>query len=250
VHTDVAKLIQYTDADDLGPLLNTSSKPPTKLIREGWFYAVVIFIAHFIMMIALAPYIGTIRPRLIKAAWFIIPLVVYLYQSVVLQQAAKRLLLESINDRGYRGSSLRSRARSFRRRMDATMVANWPVILFGPTLEGLFWIIVKGSEGHGSTIRSKVVWLYQILALVQLYLVLGTREEGEWTAKVAPWLYKGLTMFWLAMLMHYLFTFGLTWGVSWDFLEIVFLLYFGITLEGYIFRYLKGKLGYPEVGRG
>jgi hypothetical protein len=241
VHTDVVKLIQYTDADDLGPLLSTSSKPLAEVVQGGWLNPVVIFIAHLGMMDALEPYIGTIRPRLIMAAWFIIPLVVYLYQSVVLQQAAKRLLLESINDRGHRSSSLRSQARSFRRRMDATMVAHWPAILFGPALDGLFWIIVKSSEGHGFTIRSKAVLFYQILVIVTWYLMFGTRKEGEWTVKVILWLCKGLWMFWLAIMMYNLFTFGLTWSVFVEFLQKSLALYFGISLEGYIFRYFRGS---------
>jgi hypothetical protein len=233
--------MRYTDADDLGPLLNTSSKPPAEVVQEGWFNSVVVFVAHLAMMTSLEPYIGTIRPRLNMAAWFIIPLVVYLYQSVVLQQAAKRLLLNSINDRGHRSSSLSSRARRFRRRIDAAMVAHWPAILFGPALDGLFWIILKGSEGHGSTIRSKAVLFFQISVIAQWYLVFGTREKGEWTAKVIPWSSKGLKIFWLASMMYNLLTFGLTWFVFMDFLQTSLVLYSGISLEGYIFRYFRGS---------
>lgn len=165
-------------------------------------------------MNGLTPYIGTTRPRSIMAAWFIIPFAVHLYQTVVLQQAAKRLFLEPLNHRGQPSWPFRLGARDLRRRIDAAMVAHWSVMLFGLALDGLFWIfwiILKSPEGKRFAVHSKFRLLFQLTIVAQWYLNLGMRDCNVWLTRSSKFLYICSVMFCFAELTTYgLYVVGLT----------------------------------------
>jgi hypothetical protein len=113
------------------------------------------FLTHQWLTNGLKPFIGTLRPRIISTAWFMIPLMVFLYQSIVVKAAAGRLLLDPLNDRGQLGQRSRSWRTSLRHRADALITAPWAVNSFGLVLESLFWLALKGSEGTHAAVASE-----------------------------------------------------------------------------------------------
>jgi hypothetical protein len=83
-----------------------------------------------------------------------IPLIVFLYQSIVVKAAVGRILLDPLNDRGQLERS-RSWRTNLRHRADALITAPWAVNSFGLVLESLFWLALKGSEGSHAAVASK-----------------------------------------------------------------------------------------------
>jgi hypothetical protein len=204
----------------LGPLLTASLEPPEQLIQKYWFNPVAVFAAHYSIWTGLAPYIGEIRPLLIKAACFIIPLVVYLYQSVILQQTARRLFLEPLNDRGQPSWPFRFGTRNLRRRIDFAMVAHWSIMLFGPALDGLFWIVLKGSEGKRSAVEFKFHLLATLAIVAQWYLALGTRDPNVFLGRGTRRLKICVMMLCFAGVSYDLYTNGPTWDVFLRYFEL------------------------------
>lgn len=160
----------------MGPLLPSPPKPPGQMFLDHWLNPIAIFAAHWYFSIVLKPYIGTIRPVAITAAWFIIPVAVYLYQNVVLKAAAKRLFLEPLNDRGQLDTQSTSWKKYLQRRIDAVIVAPWSVILVGPALDGVFWLVLKGSEGTHSTIKSKQQLMVLTIVIFYWYLRIASSD--------------------------------------------------------------------------
>jgi hypothetical protein len=101
---------------------------------------------------------------------------VHLFQSVMLQQPARRLFLEPLNDRGQPSWPSRFGTRNLRRRIDSAMDAHWSII--GPALDGLFWIVLKGSGGKRSAVELKFHLLATLAMVAQWYLALRTRESN------------------------------------------------------------------------
>jgi hypothetical protein len=184
-HFKIVQLTYRVDAGDLGPLLTTSLEPPERLIQKYWFNPIAIFATHYSIWTAIeprgaeeVPYTGSIRPSLVRTAWFIMPIVVYLYQSVIVQHVAKRRFLEPLNYRGQQSWPSRFGTNNLRRRIDSAMVAHWSIMLFGPVLDGLFWIVLTGSEGNRSVKYFQFQLLVALPIVAQWYLTLGTKDPN------------------------------------------------------------------------
>jgi hypothetical protein len=192
-------------------------------------------------MTALEPYIGTIRPPLANAAWVIIPLVVYLYQRFILQQSAERLFLEPLNDSGQPSWPFKLGTRNLRRRIDAAMVAHWSVMLFGPALDGLFWIILKGSEGNRSTVHSKLHLLVRLTIIAQWYLAFGTRDPNNWMGRNEKWLFYCILVFFFAGVTYELYADGLTLDVCQRNLALLLEVVATRSIVPYVISIIKRK---------
>jgi hypothetical protein len=203
-HSKIVTLTYRLDAGDLGPLLTTSTEPPERLIQKYWFNPVAIFATHYSIWTAIepygavAPYTGSIRLSFVRTACFIMPLVVYLYQSVFLQHVAKRRFLEPLNYRGQQGWPSRFGTKNLRRRIDSAMVAHWSIMLFGPVLDGLFWIVLRGSEGNNSVKYFQFQLLVALPIVAQWYLTLGTRDPNFIRGKSTQRFYVCITVLCLA----------------------------------------------------
>jgi hypothetical protein len=99
-----------------------------------------------------------------------IPLMVFLYQSIVVKAAAGRLLLDPLNDRGQLGQRSRSWRTNLRHRADALITAPWAVNSFGLVLESLFWLALKGSEGTHAAVASKERLIISLVLISYWYL--------------------------------------------------------------------------------
>lgn len=175
------------------------------MFLDHWFNPIAIFMAHWFFSRALRPYIGTARPVAVTVAWFVIPVVVYLYQNVVLKAAAKRLFLEPLNDRGRLHTQATSWTKDLQRRMDTTIVAPWSVVLFGPVLDGMFWLALKGSEGTQSSIESKQRLLISTIFVSYWYFYIGANDR-----KIVTWYYLISFSIVIADSLYKLVTVGLT----------------------------------------
>jgi hypothetical protein len=225
--SNTVQLTCQTDADDLGPLLTASLEPPERLSRKYWFNPVAVFATHYSIWAAIAPcakastytetspYTGSIRSDFIITAWFIMPLVVYLYQSVILQHVAKRRFLEPLSHRGQLSWPFRFGERNLRHRIDAALVAHWHIMLFGPVLDGLFWIILAGSGGmtFKGTFLSRFQLLLTLLMVAQWYLSLGTEDPNVVLGRDAQRFYIFLMVVGFARLVYDACTAGLKWDV-------------------------------------
>jgi hypothetical protein len=110
-------------------------------------------------------------------AWFVIPLIVFLHQSIVVKGAAGRLLLDPLNDRGQLGQPSRSWRTGLRHRVDSFITARLAVNFFGIVLEILFWLVLKGSEGTHATVGSETQLGFSYHFVVhwwRLYMIVGT----------------------------------------------------------------------------
>jgi multidrug transporter EmrE-like cation transporter len=154
---------------------------------------------------ALKPYIGQARSRSVTVMWFVMPLIVYFHQHVIMKGSARRLFLEPLNDRGQLDRPSESWTGGLRRRVDVLVVAPWSVILAGPVLDCLFWLILKGSEGTQTTIHSKEQLIVATLTVSYWYLFIGTKQ-----CKLTTWYYFFVTMVFFAAALHKLTTSGLT----------------------------------------
>jgi hypothetical protein len=219
------ELTHHIDAEDLGPLLTTSAKSPGQMFLEHWLNPFSIFTMHGLISGALKPYVGTLRPRVVKVTLFIMPLVVYLYQRIIMEGAAKRLFLEPLNDRGQLDRSSRSWTRRSRRRIDAAIVASWSVILVGPVIDVIFWLILKGSEGRHAT-YSKSKLLIAVTYMSYWYLFIGTVGTNGRGAKMAKWYYFVVVMLLFAGALHDLITLGLRRQVMLDYFSLFLNLFF------------------------
>lgn len=155
------RLTYLTDADDLGPLLPTHSEPPSQLIQRYWFTPWATFAVHFTILEGLISYMITfpdpIRTLYLSLpATIIIPWLAYLYQSTILRQAAKRLLLKPLSDGRQPSRPLRFFIRNPQHLIDAAMVAHWSIMLFGPVLDWLFWVTLLSVE------RSRVDFNFEL----------------------------------------------------------------------------------------
>jgi hypothetical protein len=121
------------------------------------------------------------------------PATVYMYQNFIVNAAAKRLFLEPLNDRGQLEQMARSWARSFRRIMDTAITAHWGVILFGPVLDGCFWLALKGSEGKDAA-YSKLKLFVALTYMAHWYLLIGTLGTRGLGAKIAEWYYIAVVL--------------------------------------------------------
>jgi hypothetical protein len=142
------------DAEDLGPRLSALPESLTLVSTNHWLSPLLAFLTHQWFTIGLEPFTGTLRPRIISTAWFMIPLIVFLYQSIVVKAAVGRILLDPLNDRGQLERS-RSWRTNLRHRADALITAPWAVNSSGLMLESLFWLALKGSEGSHAAVASK-----------------------------------------------------------------------------------------------
>jgi hypothetical protein len=146
--------------------------------------------------------------------------VVYLYQSVILQQTARRLFLEPLNDRGQPSWPFRFGTRNLRRRIDFAMVAHWSIMLFGPALDGLFWIVLKGSEGRRSAVNFKFHLVATLAMVAQWYLALGTRDPNVFLGRGTRRLRNCVMMLCIAAVTYEWYTNGLTWNVYVRYFEL------------------------------
>jgi hypothetical protein len=169
----------------------------------------------------MAPYTDNVRPRFIKAAWFIIPPIVYLYQSIILQQAAKRLFLEPLNYRGQPSWPSRFGARNLRRRIESAMVAHWSAMLFGPIVDGLFWIILTASEGKRCVAHFKFHLLATLIMVVQWYVALGTKDPNVVIGRGTRRFYICIMVLCFAGVSYDWYTNGLTLDVFLRYLELL-----------------------------
>jgi hypothetical protein len=128
------------------------------------------FLAHGWFASGLAPFTGPLRPRIINTARFTIPLLVIVYQSIVVQAAAGRLALDPLHDRGPLGPRSRAWRTGLRHRADALITAPWAVYSCGLVLESLFWLALKGSEGSRAAVASKVQLVISLVLVSYWYL--------------------------------------------------------------------------------
>jgi len=160
---------------------------------------------HYHFSGSLRPFIGTLRPLLITAIWLVMPIVVYSYQHFIVKGAARRLFLAPLNDREQFHQPSRSRLGKLRYGLDTLIVHPWSVILVGPALDGLFWLILKGSEGRQAMIRSKKQLVISTLVVAYWYLFIGA---VNW--KLTKWSYFVVAATIIVGAMHELWTKGLT----------------------------------------
>jgi hypothetical protein len=170
MHWVIRKLTLLADAEDLGPRLSALPNLLIPVSINYWFSPLLAFLTHQWLTSGLKPFTGTLRPRIISTAWFIIPLIVFLYQSIVVKAAAGRLLLDPLNDRGQLGQPSRSWRTSLRHRADALITAPWAVNSFGLVLESLFWLVLKGSEGMHAAVASKERLVISLVFVSYWYL--------------------------------------------------------------------------------
>ncbi|KAH5429435.1 hypothetical protein HBI32_070870 [Parastagonospora nodorum] len=227
------------DAEDLGPLLTPSSKSPGQIFLDHWIDPIAIFLAHSYISSGLRPYIGTLRPKLDTLAWFIMPLLVYLYQKKIVKRAAKQLFLEPLNDRGQQNLAISgSWTRRIRRQIDAAIVSYWSIILVGPIIDGLFFLALKGSEGKNCVIRSKLNLLVAVTYVSYWYLLVGFSGTKGWGRKFTGWYFYVLVALLCASATHDLVVLGPTTNVLTKY-AVLCLNMFGVV---WISRYLgKGE---------
>jgi hypothetical protein len=205
----------------LGPLLTASSEPPEQLVLKYWFNPVVVFAAHYSISTAVKPFTDENRRIIIGAAWFIVPSVVFLYQAIILQYLAKRRFLKPLNDRGQPSWPSRFVTRNIRRRMESAMVAHWYIMLFGPILDGLFWIILIGSEGKRSVDHLNFPLLASIVMIMQWYFGLGTSDPSIVLGTAAKRIYFVIIMLCFVGLVYDVYTKGFTRDVYVRYVELV-----------------------------
>lgn len=203
------------DAEDLGPLLDGSTKNPSQLFLEHWFNPIAVFGMHYYFSGGLSPFIGTLRPQLINVAWFVMPILVYTYQHFIVKGAARRLFLAPLNDRGQLQQPSRSPVSKLRHGLDTLIAHPWSVILVGPVFDGLFWLGLKASEGREATIRSKKRLVINTIVVLYWYLFIGA---VRW--KVTRWLFFVSVAAIVFGAMHDLWTEGLS---SYGFVHYVVL---------------------------
>jgi hypothetical protein len=194
------------------------------MFQEHWFNPIATFVTHYYISGALEPYNGTIRPRIVTAALLIMPVMVYSYQSVIVKRAAERLFLEPLNDRGQLQQPFKSLPRRILHCIDTVIVAYWSVILFGPTLDGLFWLILKGSEGKNSIIPSKIDLFLRLNIVVQAYLCIWSIDTHSKAARTLLWCNT------CVVLVVYATYYFITTGVFLQFFNFLFNLLFNSLL--------------------
>jgi hypothetical protein len=168
----IRDLTLSADAEDLGPRLSALPNSLTLVSTNHWLSPLLAFLTHRWFIRGLEPFTGTLRPRIISTAWFMIPLIVFLYQSIVVKAAVGRLLLDPLNDRGQLGQRSRSRRTSLRHRADALITAPWAINSFGLVLESLFWLALKGSEGTHAAVASKERLIISLVLISYWYVYL------------------------------------------------------------------------------
>jgi hypothetical protein len=225
----VIQLTYQTDADDLGPLLTASSGPPEKLVHKYWFNPVAILAAHYSIWTAVAPrgasgpYTDVVRPH-------------YLYQSIILQQAAKRLFLEPINYRGQPNWPSGFGSRNLRRRIDSVMVGHWPIMLFGPALNSLFWIILAVSEGRDSQKYLKFQLLIALPIIAQWYVALGTSDRSVVMGRGIRWFYICVIILCFVGVLYDAYRDGLKEDVLMRYRELYLTIILGRSTLPFVFR--------------
>jgi hypothetical protein len=166
----IRDLTLLADAEDLGPRLSALPNSLTLVSINYWFSPLLAFLTHQWFTSGLEPFTGTLRPRIISTARFVVPLMVFLYQSIVVKAAARRLLLDPLNDRGQLGQRPRSWRTNLRHRADALIAAPWAVNSFGLILESLFWLALKGSEGSHAAVADKERLIISLVLVSYWYL--------------------------------------------------------------------------------
>jgi hypothetical protein len=233
------KLIHCTDAEDLGPLLTASSSSPEQILLKHRITPIAIFLAHSHISSALRPYLGTLRPVFVTAAWFLMPLTVYLYQENIVKAVAKRLFLEPLNDRGQQGLPSSSWTRRFRRRIDAAIVSSWSVILVGPIIDGLFFLTLKMSEGENFVIYSKFNLISAVTNVSYWYCYIGNWGNKS-SGRSLTWLFWTSQALLCAAAAYNLVFFGLT-AYLFEQCIVIFVNIFGIPwVSNYLLRTLRG----------
>lgn len=191
------------------------------MFLEHWLNPIVILVAHALSSGALKPYIGTLRPRLVNAAYVVMPATVYMYQNFIVNSAAKRLFLEPLNDRGQLEQTSRSWARSSRRIVDKAITAHWGIVLFGPVLDGFFWLVLKGSEGKNAA-YSKLKLFVAVTYMAHWYLLIGTLGTRGLGARIAERYYIAVVLVILGSAAHDIITSGLGRYGLMNYLVLIF----------------------------
>lgn len=187
------KLTHHPDADDLGPLLKPPSKTtPERLLHEHRMNPTYTFFIHSIISSTTTLYIGPIRPGIDTAAWFLVPLAVYLYQRIIVKAALQRLLLDNHRSHIHRPSARTSRVQTLRRRIDAVVTAHWTIVFFGLILDILFWLIF--SSHLQFSLYATYNLLFRLSALVYFYLKLGSKRRYARVERFAKWLFIFMVM--------------------------------------------------------
>lgn len=156
------------------------------------------------------PYTSPVQPRIATTALFLVPLIVYLHQRIILLRAAHHLFFEPLHDRGMLGQPLRAQTRRIRRFLDTALVTHWSVVLFGLVLECLFWLGLKCSEGKDAMVYSKFRLAFRLLMVVQWYMIVGARSLNNKGAKIASVLFFAIVALNLVDATRDLKRFGLT----------------------------------------
>lgn len=216
-------------------------EPLERLSQKYWFNPIAIFATHYNIWTViepfgtkLAPYstkvppfTGNIRPSFV--AWFIMPLVVYLYQNVILQHVAKRRLLEPLNYRGQPSWPFGSGERNIRHRIESAMVAHWHIILFGPVLDGLFWIILAGFVRHSPKYFGFKL-LVTIVMVTRWYVCLGTEDPNVVSGRHARRFYFLIIVLCFATLVYEWHITGSTWNMLGEILGLLSKVFLGIAI--------------------
>jgi len=93
-------------------------------------------------------------------------------------------------------------------------------MLFGPALDGLFWIVLKGSEGKYSVVEFKFHLLATLAMVAQWYLALGTKDPRVFLGRATRWLKICIMIFCFAGVSYDFYTNGLTWDVCLRYFEL------------------------------
>jgi len=193
------------------------------------------------MTVFLAPYLDKDHLRLeplyvVFAVTFILPLLVCLYQSIILRQAAKRLFLEPLNDRGLLIRPFGPWKWQLLRLIDAMMTAHWTVLLVGPALDGLFWCILLGLERSSVDFSFKLELPLQITIIAHWYIALGVRASNDRLKRIIRCTYVFTVLLWFAKVTYHWYK--LRWAIvaSLRYMCLIFQVFLGDSLNRYILR--------------
>jgi hypothetical protein len=93
-------------------------------------------------------------------------------------------------------------------------------MLFGPVLDCLFWIVLRGSEGKRSVTYFNFQLLIALPMVAQWYLSLGTSDSNVVLGRGAQRFYVFIIFLCFAKLGYDACTNRLRWDVFWQYVEL------------------------------